>query len=154
MKSLSQISVACQTLSKILKHFIFLLKNLGASLRGGRKRSGGNVESLSIPPQSRVFIQMLGDVVYTGILEPPLRGPTPTPENLSINHVLLLGYHDYHEKNLTTSVFFSANHQDNYIREYSCFIKTKNVFSAYFGNKAQALCAFGSVRAWARPDGF
>ena len=107
----------------MLKLFIFLFKNLGASLRGGRHRSGGSVEYLTIPPQSRVFIQMPGDVVYTGILEPPHRGPTPTPENLSINHVLLRGYY---ENILTTSVFFSANHQNNYIREYSCFIKTRN----------------------------
>ena len=91
---------------------------------GGRTRSSGNVESLSIPPQSRVFIQMPGDIVYTGILEPPhSREPKLTPKNLSINHVLLRGYH---ENILTTSVFFSANHHNNYIRDYYCFIKTTN----------------------------
>ena len=92
-------------------------------------RSSGIVQSLSIPPQSRVFIQMPGDVVYEGILEPPPRGPTPTPENLSINHVLMRGSNS---TILMTSVFFSRNYFHKYIRDYRCFIKTTDgtVFTA------------------------
>ena len=80
-------------------------------------------QSLSIPPQSRVFIQMPGDVVYKGILEPPPRGLTLTPEDLLINHVLV---RERNRNILTTSVFFSDNYHNNYIREYRCFIKTRD----------------------------
>ena len=127
-----------QRFPKILKLFILLFTNLGTAFKIPEGTRGGNVQSVTIPAQirgvhhnapppntipqhSRVFIQMPGDAVYSGILKYSPSGNTPTPESLSINQVLMRGRN---RNILMTGVHFSGNHQDNYLREYRCFIKT------------------------------
>ena len=64
---------------------------------------------------------MPGDVVYEGFLGPPPSTHRSTPENLSMNQVLLQGRNN---NILLSGLHFAGNHRHANIQEYRCFIKT------------------------------
>lgn len=83
----------------------------------------------AVPPQSEVYVQMPGDRVYSGILqpleqrEPPSWAEEPYQPHIGLENLYLV----MPDGNKLTAVLrFFRDHHDNSVDRYRCFIKLPN----------------------------